>query len=122
MGQEAEAESVLEEALRQLQDDPLPASGDLTVKTWGERWIEDRKARDKREWTNERAHLEFFLYPLLGRVHGRQGDRRGHAVLGPRPREGGRPEGQEPQPVLRPEDRDGNGPEPVQGGRAPAPD
>ncbi|HYG66368.1 MAG TPA: hypothetical protein VD838_01865, partial [Anaeromyxobacteraceae bacterium] len=50
VGQEAEAQAVLAEALRQLRDDALPAPDKLTVRAWGERWIEDRKARQKLEW------------------------------------------------------------------------
>lgn len=68
VGQENEAEAVLEEALRQLQVDALPASGELTVKAWGARWIEDRKAREKLEWTHEESHLKHFVYPELGRL------------------------------------------------------
>ena len=68
VGQEQEAEAILEEALRQLREEALPSSGELTVKEWGRRWIEDRKARDKREWINERAHLEHFVYGPLGNL------------------------------------------------------
>jgi integrase len=68
VGQEREAEAVLEEALRQLRADALPASGALTVRAWGERWIEDRKARGKLEWTHEQSHLTYFVYPDLGNL------------------------------------------------------
>ncbi len=67
VGQEDEAQAVLVEALRQLRERALPAAGaDLTVRRWGAAWIEDRKARDKREWVNEQTHLEAFVYPRLG--------------------------------------------------------
>lgn len=65
VGQEQEAEAVLEEALRQLQE---PAPGELTVKTRGKRWNEDRKFRGKLEWTHQQSHLEFFVYGPLGHL------------------------------------------------------
>jgi integrase len=66
VGQEDEAEALLEEALRQIQANALPSSGELTVKAWGARWIEDRKARGKLEWPHEKSHLEHFVYGPLG--------------------------------------------------------
>ena len=69
IGQEQEAEAVLAEALRQLQAGTLTPSGELTVRAWGERWIEDRKERGKLEWVHEESHLKYFLYPQLGARH-----------------------------------------------------
>src|SRR6266540_2420345 len=65
VGQEEEAEAVLADALRTLQAGATKA-GVQTVRGWGEGWIADRKARGKREWVNEEAHLEYFLNPVLG--------------------------------------------------------
>lgn len=67
-GQEAEAEEVLRLALAELNSAPAaPApAGPLTVEAWGEKWIEDRKARGKLEWIYERGHLQHYLYPVLG--------------------------------------------------------
>jgi hypothetical protein len=67
VGAEAEAELVLSRALEQLRaDDAIPDAGELTLKAWGERWIEDRKARGKLEWVHEQLHLRYFLNPKLG--------------------------------------------------------
>ncbi len=68
-GQEAEARALVAELERQVASGeaprPLPP-GPLTVKTWGERWNKDRKGRGILDWVNEKAHLEFHLYPALG--------------------------------------------------------
>lgn len=67
VGQEAEAEAVLEEALRQLRERAATAAaGAMTLRAWGERWLEDRKARGKLDWPFERCHLEHWIYPVLG--------------------------------------------------------
>ncbi len=66
--QREEAQAILDLALAQLAAEAAPAaaSGPLTVKAWGEAWIEDRKARGKLEWIYERGHLENYLYGPLG--------------------------------------------------------
>jgi len=68
VGQEAEAEAILEQALAKLRTEEategFPA-GALTVEAWGEKWIEDRKARGKLEW-HEESHLKYFVFPKLG--------------------------------------------------------
>ncbi len=68
VGQEADAEALLEKTIEELGAAPVPepAAPD-TFKAWGEKWIEDRKARGKLEWIHERSHLEYFVYPVLGR-------------------------------------------------------
>jgi integrase len=66
VGQEAEAELVLEQALEKLRADVTPVAGELTVKAWGKRWIADRKARGKLEYVHEESHLKYFLEPVLG--------------------------------------------------------
>lgn len=69
VGQEEEAEKVLELALAQLRAERGAADlGPVTVQAWGERWIEDRKARGKLEWTHEESHLRYFLTPVLGKL------------------------------------------------------
>lgn len=66
--QREEAQAILDLALAQLaaEASPLVAPGPLTVKAWGEAWIEDRKERGKLEWPHEESHLKYFLYPPLG--------------------------------------------------------
>jgi len=68
VGQEEEAKAVLAQALAELRESETVSSrvGGLTVRAWGETWIAGRKAREKREWVNERAHLEYFVHPVLG--------------------------------------------------------
>ncbi len=69
VGQEGEARALVAELERQAASGeaprPLPP-GPLTVRAWGERWNRDRRARGILDWVNERAHLEFHLYPFLG--------------------------------------------------------
>ncbi len=68
VGQEAEADALLEKTIEELRAAPVPEpTAPDTLKAWGEKWIDDRKARGKLEWIHERAHLEFFVYPVLGR-------------------------------------------------------
>jgi integrase len=77
VGQEEEARAIVEQAIAELRASspapvtssaPAAAPGTLTVRSWGEAWIADRKARVKREWVNERVHLASFLYPVVGDV------------------------------------------------------
>jgi integrase len=68
VGQEAEAQALLDATIAELRTAPaapVPAAPD-TLRAWGERWIEDRKARGKLEYVHEQSHLEHFVYPLLG--------------------------------------------------------
>jgi hypothetical protein len=83
VGHEAEAEALLEAVkaeLRAAPAEPQAAAPD-TLRAWGERWIEDRKARGKLEYVHEQSHLEHFVYPLLGTNrsgrHGRRDPRLG---------------------------------------------
>lgn len=69
VGQEAEAEALLQATIAELQAAPVeavPATPD-TLRAWGEHWIEDRKARGKLEYVHEESHLEHFVYPVLGK-------------------------------------------------------
>jgi integrase len=67
VGQEAEAEAILAAAIEELRAAPVEKAAAGTLREWGERWIEDRKARGKLEYVHERSHLEHFVYPTLGR-------------------------------------------------------
>jgi integrase len=68
LDQRDQAQAILDAALEQLaKDQPRAApTGPLTVKDWGERWIEDRRERGKLEWIYERGHLAHYVYPVLG--------------------------------------------------------
>ena len=69
VGQEAEAEKMLAVVLEELRHpvvDKGPPAEPGSVREWGEKWIEDRKAREKLEWIHEETHLRFYLYPVMG--------------------------------------------------------
>jgi integrase len=68
VGQEAEAERVLVEALEAIRSAHVTAArtGELTVRVWGKRWIAGRG--EKVSSSEEAALLEHHVYPEIGDV------------------------------------------------------
>lgn len=69
VGQDPEARAALEEAIREIEKGSAAdfAPGAWTVRRWGEKWTDERRAAGKvLSWVEEKAHLSLHLYPSLG--------------------------------------------------------
>lgn len=70
VGQEAEAKAMLAETLQLLRAgaSAVPASGGSAVRELARAWVENRKAKGKKDWANREAQFRLYLFPSLGDV------------------------------------------------------
>ncbi len=68
VGDEAEAQIVLEETMRILRvEAPQPAlSGASTVRELARAWVDNRRSRGKKDWANREGQFRMYLLPTLG--------------------------------------------------------
>ena len=75
VGQEQEAQAFLDTLLAELVlagdaggGSRVDATGEVTVRGWGERWIADRRARKVISVGDEESQLRYHVFPTLGDV------------------------------------------------------